>query len=84
MKKLENFLLLSLSTIICLFLAEFGLRIFEKKSHSIYPKGLFVEDKLNGYKLSKDFKGKHTFQDFSYLVETNKYGCLIKILIKRM
>ena len=75
MKKLENIFLLSLTSIICLFLAEFGLRVFEKQSHSVYPMGLFLEDKLNGYKLSKDFKGKHIFQDFSYLVETNKYGC---------
>ena len=74
MKKLENIFLLSLTTIVCLCLAEFGLRIFERQSHSIYPKGLFVEDKLNGYKLSKNFKGKHVFQDFSYFVETNPHS----------
>ena len=74
MKKFENFLVF-FSFIFCLLFAEFGLRIFEQQNHSVYPKGLFIKDKKNGYKLAKNFKGKHVFQDFSYSVKTNNYGC---------
>jgi len=74
MKKSENFLIF-ITFIFCIVFAEFGLRIFEDQNHSVYPKGLFVKDKKNGYKLAKNFEGKHVFQDFSYNVKTNKYGC---------
>ena len=74
MKKSEKFLLL-LTFIFSVVFAEFGLRIFEEQHHSVYPRGLFVNDKKNGYKLEKNFKGKHVFQDHSYIVKTNNYRC---------
>ena len=78
MKKSENLFIFSFACIICLIFAELGLRFFETQKHSVYPQGLFLKDKKNGYKLSKNFKGKHYFQDFSYFVKTNSYGCFEK------
>ena len=75
MKKSGNFLILLFSCLFCVIFAEFGLRFFEEQSHSVYPKGLFVKDKKNGYKLAENYEGKHVFQDFSYDVKINRKGC---------
>ena len=78
MKKSANLLIFLFSFIICLIFAELGLRFFEQQKHSVYPRGLFLKDKKNGYKLAENFKGKHVFQDFSYFVNTNSFGCFEK------
>ena len=75
MKNSQNYFLFFLSSIICLIFAELGLRFFEEQNHSVYPSGLFVKDNKNGYKLAKNFTGKHSFQDFSYDLKTNDFGC---------
>ena len=75
MKNSQNYFLFFLSCIICLIFAELGLRFFEEQKHSVYPSGLFVKDIKNGYKLAKNFSGNHSFQDFSYDVKTNDFGC---------
>ena len=74
-KNCTNFLLFLFSTLTGLILCELVLKTFEPIRHSFYPKGLFEKDTKFGHKLSKNFKGIHSFQDYSYKVNTNSVGC---------
>lgn len=74
----KNLILLCVSLVCSLLLAEGAVRFFnaiESKPHSTYPTNYFINDDVLGFKLAKNFSGMHAFTDLTYQISTNSMGC---------